>query len=346
MGEIVRAGLDIAKEVFQVHGVDANGEVVSRRKLRRGELLAYFKKLDPCLIGIESCATSHHWARALSKLGHKVKLVSPSFVKPFVKSQKNDAADAEAICEAIARPGMRFVSIKSEAQQAILTIHRARDLFSRQRTMLINALRAHIAEYGHVARLGELGLKSLLELVETDERDLLPEVARDALVTIAAQIRALGDKIAALERKIEAWHRASPESIRLATIPGIGALAASALTATVPDPRIFRSGRGLAAWLGLVPKQYSSGGTTKLGRITKRGNRYLRRLLVFGARNVLVAFKSGRTRVPRKIAELLSRKPLLVAAVAFANKLARAAWALLTKCEQYRDPSAVAYGEV
>lgn len=346
MGEIVRLGLDIAKDVFQIHGVDVNGEVVSRRKLRRNELLAYFQKLDPCLIGIESCATSHHWARALSALGHCVKLVSPSFVKPFVKSQKNDVADAEAICEAIARPGMRFVSVKSEAQQAILTMHRTRELFSRQRTMLINALRGHIAEYGHVARLGDLGLKSLLQLVETDERGLFPALARDALGALAAEIRTLGDKVAALERKIEAWHRANPESVRLATIPGIGALAASVLAATVPDPRIFRSGRGLAAWLGLVPKQYSSGGTPKLGRITKRGNRYLRRLLVFGARNVLVAFKHGRTRIPRKIAELLGRKPLLVAAVAFANKLARTAWALLTKREEYRDPSAIAYRAV
>jgi transposase len=339
MRTVVRVGLDIAKDVFQVHAVDESDGVSIRRKLRRSELLDFFKTLEPCLIGIEACATSHHWARALAALGHQVKLIPGSFVKPFVKSQKNDAADAEAICEAVGRPNMRFVAIKTEEQQAVLTIHRTRDLLTRQRTMLINAFRAHIAEYGQVARLGRLGVDALLELVETDQTPFIPRSARGALKVLAAQIRLLESKAKALEAKIISWHRSNPQSQRLATIPGVGVLTASALAATIPDPSLFKSGRALSAWLGLVPRQYSSGGKTRLGSITKRGDRYIRKLLVFGARAVLSNYKSRRTKIPRSMAQIVARKHFRVALVALANKTARIAWALLTKKEVYRPPA-------
>jgi transposase len=338
MTKIATVGLDIAKDVFQVHGVDKNGVVVTRRKLRRNEVLDYFKKLKPCLIGIEACASSHHWARSFIALGHNVKLIAPSFVRPFVKSQKNDAADAEAICEAIGRPGMRFVSVKSAEQQGVLTVHTTRALLIRQRTMLINAFRGHIAEYGEVARLGRLGVDALLALVEGDKSGFIPAMARGALRMLAKEIRLITEKAKALEAEIEAWHRANPQSRRLATIPGIGPLTASAMAAAFPDPTVFKSGKGLAASLGLVPRQYSTGGKPRLGGITKRGNGYIRKLLVFGAGTVLALFKRGKVTVPQSIARLAAHRPFKVAAVALANKMARIAWALLAKNESYRAP--------
>ena len=339
MDMVARVGLDIAKDVFQVHAVDERGGVLIRRRLRRSELLDFFNKLQPCLIGIEACATSHHWARALGALGHHVKLIPVSFVRPFVKSQKNDAADAEAICEAVGRPNMRFVAIKTEEQQAVLTIHRTRDLLMRQRTMLINAFRAHIAEYGQVARLGRLGVDALLEMVETNQAAFVPRAARGALKVLAAQIRLLERKAKALEAKIVSWHRSNPRSLRLATIPGVGVLTASALAATISDPRLFKSGRALSAWLGLVPRQHSSGGKTRLGSITKRGDRYIRKLLVVGARAVLSNYKSGRAKIPRSMAQIVSRKHFKVALVALANKTARIAWAVLVKNQVYQPPA-------
>jgi transposase len=339
MSKIATIGLDISKEVFQVHGLDEAGTVVVRRKLRRADLLGYFKKLEPCIVGIEACGGSQHWARSLTALGHEVKLIAPSFVRPYVKTQKNDAADAEAICEAIGRPGMRFVPIKTEEQQAILTLHRVRDLLTKQRTALVNAFRGHIAEYGHVARGGRLGVLSLIALLDSAEFKVIPKVALGALRTLAKEIRTLMDQSEALERKIKAWHRANPQSLRLAAVPGIGPLTATTLCATVPDPSVFKSGRHMAAWLGLVPRQYSTAGKPRLGRITKRGDRYLRRLLVLGARAVIISFKHGKTSVSPSIARLAAQKPLLVAAVALANKLARIAWALMVRNERYRWPA-------
>ena len=346
MSTMMRAGLDISKNIFQVYGVNDRGDIVIRRKLRRSEVLEFFEGREPCVVGIEACATSHYWARALTTCGHQVKLVPAGFVKPFVKSQKNDAADAEAICEAISRPHMRFVPSKSLDQQAIMSVHRMRNLLIRQRVSLTNALRAHIAEYGHITRLGKLGVEALRGLLKTDNCDFIPAIAKQALQVLSDEIGALSDKTAALERVIEAWHRSNPDSQRLATIPGIGPLAASALAAAVPDPTIFKSGKGLAAWLGLVPKQHSSGGKPVLGGITKRGDKYIRQLLVHGACNVLIQFRLGRTRVPRTIGQLLARKRLLVVAVAFANKIARTVWAVLSRGSTYHDPSIVTLAQI
>jgi transposase len=341
MGTIVTVGLDIAKEVFQIHGVDSEGNVVTRRKLRRKDVADYFRKLAPCVVGIEACASSHYWGRTLIALGHQVKLTSPSFVKPFVMSQRNDAADAAAICEAVGRPGMRFVSVKSADQQAVLCLHGTRALFIRQRTMLINALRSYFAEFGHVTRGGKLGADALRKLVESDGCSFLPNLAKLALLPIAAEIRRLDAKVEEIEQEIEAWHRANAQSTRLATIPGISALGASALVATIADAQAFRSGRSVAAWLGVVPRQFSSGGKSKLGRITKHANSYLRYLLVMGARNVLLAYKAGRRKcVSSAIAKLLARKPLKIAAVALANKLARIVWALLMTNQVCREGAA------
>ena len=343
MTQVVRVGLDIAKSVFQLHGTDANGLTVVRRKLRRGQLVDHFKTLPPCVIGIEACGSAHHWARTLGALGHEVRLIAPAFVKPFVKSQKNDAADAEAICDAVGRPNMRFVAIKTVDQQGILVVHRTRDLLTRQRTMLINAFRSHIAEFGEVANVGARGVSALMQIIETDRAGLIPVAARPALELIADEIRHLSERVKVLECQIEAWHRASPASRRLATIPGIGTLTASALAASIPDPSQFKSGKALGAWLGLVPRQRSSGGVTKLGRITKRGDRYLRRLLTLGARSVLVTFKCGRNKLPPRLAHLLDRKPFKVAIVALANKMARTVWALLHRGENYK-PAALQVG--
>jgi transposase len=335
MEEITTVGLDIAKQVFQVHGVDAAGAVVVRRKLRRDDVVGFFEALPPCLIGIEACATGHHWARLLAGLGHEVRLMPASYVKPYVKRQKNDATDAEAICEAVTRPTMRFVPVKSEEQQSMLMLHRVRELLIRQRTMLVNALRGHLAEFGIVTRQGVAGVGMLIALVEDDDHDLVPALARAALLPLIEQLREVHEKVAEMDCQIHRWHRSNELSRRLETIPGVGPITASALAATVTDASLFRSGRQLAAWLGLVPRQSSSGGKERLGRISKQGDPYIRRLLVVGAHAVLRFNRNGKAAPTQWAAELLAKKPYNVVAVALANKMARIAWALMTTGKRF-----------
>jgi len=336
MSKIVTIGLDIAKHVFQVHGVDFVGEIALRRKLRRSEVLSFFEGLEPCLVGMEACATSHHWARQLVALGHQVRLMPPAYVKPYVKRQKNDTADAEAICEAVTRPSMRFVPVKDEQQQAVLMLHRSRELLIRQRTMLINALRAHMAELGIVVRQGATGVDTLVTFVEDDEHDMIPPIARTALLPLVDHLRDVQRRIAKLDHTIIEWHRSSEQSRRLATVPGIGPITASALVATISDPTLFSSGRQLAAWLGLVPRQNSSGGKERLGGITKKGDPYLRRLLVIGAHAVLRFVRKSKATTMQWAARLLDRRPYKLAAVALANKLARIVWAVMVRNVEYR----------
>jgi transposase len=342
MGEVITIGLDIAKHVFQVHGVDRAGSVKIRRKLRRSEVLQFFAELNPCLVGMEACATAHYWARSIMALGHRVKLMPPAYVKPYVKRQKNDAADAEAICEAVTRPTMRFVPVKGEEQQAILVLHRTRELLIRQRTMLINALRAHMAEFGIVVAQGRTGVMMLAALVEDDENDLIPTMAREALLAVVDQLRDAHERIGMIERKILIWHRANEQSRRLETIPGVGPITASAIAATITDASLFRSGRELAAWIGLVPRQNSSGGKERLGHISKKGDPYLRRLLVVGAHAVLRFARKGKASTTKWAMSLLDRKPYQVAAVALANKMARIVWALMTRNDVFRPQLAAA----
>lgn len=340
--QVTTIGLDLAKSVFQVHGVDAAGKVIYQRQLRRGQVIAFFKNLPPCLVGMEACATGHHWARELTKLGHTVRLMPASYVKAYVRRQKNDAADAAAICEAVKRPSMRFVPVKSAEQQAALMLHRSRDLLVRQRTQLINALRAHLAEIGLVAATGVDGLKSLLAIVhEAGESGELPSQMRQALQALVAQLAALQEQIGTLEHGIHAQHRASEASQRLETIPGIGVIGATAIAATITDPSAFKSGRELAAWIGLVPRQNSTGGKQKLGGISKQGDPYLRRLLIVGATAVIRHARAHPEKHPW-IMKLLAKMPAKKVAVALANKMARIAWAILAKGGTYRAPALAA----
>lgn len=340
MDQISTIGLDIAKRVFQVHGVDEAGRLVMGRRLRRGEVVKFFGRLAPCLIGLEACASAHYWARRLVELGHEVRLIAPAHVKPYVKrGRKNDAVDAAAIAEAVGRPQMRFVPIKTEDQQAALMLHRARRLLVGQRTMLGNALRSHFAELGITEAVGVAGLDRLVVLALDAPDATLPQAAREALAMLAAQWRDSAAKIEALDHEILAWHRANADSRRLATIPGIGPLIASAIVATMGDPGRFETGRQFAAWLGLVPAQHASGGKTGLGSITKMGDRYLRSLLVVGATSTL-----GRRRTEPSpwLAALRARKTARQVSVALANKMARTAWALLAHGDVYRQPAATA----
>ena len=338
MQEITTIGLDIAKSIFQVHGIDASGEGIVRRQLRRRQVLPFFKKLPRCLVGIEACATAHHWGRELEKVGHEVKLMPARYVKPYVKRHKNDAADAEAICEAVTRPAMRFVPIKSPEQQSVLMLHRTRALFVRQRTMLINAIRAHLAEFGIVAGVGRNGVEKLLGLIAEGEDERIPPAAHECLMALAAQLAMVKRQILDADRRVLAWHRSSKLSRRLEAIPGVGPLIASALVASIPDPHAFRSGRDLSAWIGLVPKQNSTGGKERLGSISKAGNRYLRSLLVVGALSVIRRAKQvGTTRHPWLV-RLMERRSVKIAAVALANKIARIAWAMMARNESYRTP--------
>ena len=339
--EVSTIGVDIAKSVFQVHGVDGSGTIVIRRQLRRGQLLKFFAKQRPCLVGMEACATAHHWAREIAALGHDVRLMPPHDVKPYVKRNKNDAADAAAICEAVTRPTMRFVAPKSREQQSVLMLHRARELLIRQRTMLVNAIRAHMAEFDIVARVGLPQVKELLAVIADPDDERLPSVARTSLEGLARQFGSLHEEIGAAEKRIHAWHRSNETSRRLATIPGIGPIIATALTASITDPSVFRNGRELAAWVGLVPRQNSTGGKERLGRISKQGDQYLRWLLVAGAMAVIRQAKRRDAKHHPWLANLIAHKPTKVAAVALANKIARTAWALLEHGGTYRSPVAV-----
>jgi transposase len=339
MQRVTTIGLDIAKSVFQVHGVDAIGNVVIRRQLKRRYVLAFFQKLAPCLVGIEACASSHHWSRELKALGHTVRLMPPAYVKPYVKRQKNDAADAEAICEAVTRPNMRFVATKTPEQQSCLMLHRTRHLFIRQQTAVINAIRAHLAEFGVVASVGRRGVDELLDVVASDER--VPEVARACVAALGAQLRMLKAQILEFDRQIMAWHRSNETTKRLDEIPGVGPALATALVASVADPKAFRSGRNFSAWIGLVPKQHSSGGKDRLGSISKQGDRYLRSLFTAGALAVIRYAKIHGSKRPWLTA-LLARRPTKVAAIALANKIARMAWAMMVKGERYKEPAALA----
>jgi transposase len=338
MTKVSMIGLDLAKHVFQVHGVDERGAMVVRRRLRRSEMVKYFARLEPTIVGMEACSTSHYWARELRALGHEVRLIPAQYVKPFVRRQKNDAADAAAICEAASRPSMRFVPVKTAEQQAALMMHRSRDLLVRQRTMLINSLRAHLAEFGVIEARGPSKAAALAALIERgDER--VPDLARRALLPLVAQLRASDTQIDAIDAEILSWHQANDASRRLAGIPGIGPVIASALAASVPDPSAFATGRQFAAWLGLVPRQSSTGGKPRLGRISKQGDANLRRLLIIGAQSTLRWARPGKSSA--WIIALMSRRPRKVAAVALANKMARIAWALLVRGERYRAPPIV-----
>jgi len=337
MTNITTIGLDLAKLVFQVHGADEGGMPVVRKKLRRGQMLGFFASLSPCLVGMEACGSAHYWARELQALGHEVRLIPPQYVKPFVKTNKNDASDAEAICEALVRPTMRFAPIKSAEQQSVLMLHRARELLVRQKTMLINALRGHCGELGIVVAQGASRVEELIVVIEDHEDARLPGLAREALGSLVEQLRMVQAQIAGLEKKLKAWHRASEASRRLETIPGVGVITATALVATIGDASQFHSGRQLAAWLGLVPRQYSSGGKEKLGRISKRGDGYLRKLLVHGARTVLLWSRRKKENRSVWLEALLARRPTNVVLVAMANKTARVVWALLSRGETFRN---------
>jgi transposase len=342
MQTVTIIGLDIAKSVFQVHGIDAAGQVVIRRQLKRRYVLSFFEKLRPCLVGIEACASSHHWSRELQALGHTVRLMPPAYVKPYVKRQKNDATDAEAICEAVTRPNMRFVPTKTLEQQSCLMLHRARHLFIRQQTAVINSIRAYLAEFGIVAPVGRRGVEQLLEVVADTADRRLPEVARVCLAALGSQLRRLKAQILEFDRRIMAWHRSNATSKRLDAIPGVGPALATALVASIADPKAFRSGRDFSAWVGLVPKQNSSGGKDKLGSISKQGDRYLRSLFTAGALAVIRYAKIHGSRHRPWLTGLLTRRPTKVAAIALANKLARMAWAMMARNERYREPAALA----
>jgi transposase len=330
MFEASTVGIDLAKHVFQVHAVDDSGRAVVRRQLRRGQFTAFFKGQPRCLIGLEACAGAHHWGRQLQELGHEVRLMPPSYVKPYVKRGKTDAADAAAICEAVTRPSMRFVPVKSEAESATLVVHRVRDFLVRQVTQTGNAIRAHMAEFGIVAAKGASGLERLASQVDT-----LPEAARLPVEALFDQLAATRARIDRLTDEIEKAHRQCEASRRLVSIPGVGVLTATAITATTPDVSNFASARDYAAWLGLTPRQQSTGGKPKSGRISKMGNRYIRRLLYLGA---MAQIMVRRRRGPGTdwLARKLTEKEIKIVAIALANRMARMIFALLRDGTSYR----------
>jgi transposase len=335
--EVITIGLDLAKNVFAVHGVDPAGRVVVRKELRRSQVLPFFSKLAPSVIGMEASNGAHYWGRELRKLGHDPKLMPASYVKSYVKRNKTDAIDAAANCEAVSRPTMRFVPIKSVAQQGLLTLHRSRDLLVGQRTQITNALRSFCAEFGVIAAKGRMPLEQLLALVENPSDERLPTTARIALTPLVAQHKLLSCNIAALEREI-GLRQACDEQRRLMTIPGIGVLTASALLATIGDVKRFASGRDLAAWIGLTPRAHSTGGKSVLLSITKMGDQYLRKLLVQGAMSLIRCAQTSKTAIAAWLRQMLARKPKKLVALALANKLARIAWAILAKGGTYSHP--------
>ena len=333
MKEYIRIGVDLAKNSFQVHALESEGGRAMTRKLSRSAVRTFFASLKPCLVGLEACGSAHYWARELRAMGHDARLMPPIYVKPYVKRGKNDAADAAAICEALSRPTMRFVPVKSQEQQATLMTHKTRDLLIRQRTMAVNALRGHLAEFGIIAAKG---IGRVEELIEKAADASLPEMARTTLAILVGQLAALDAAIADLTRQIAGAHARDPLSRLVAGVPGVGALVASAITASVPNPSVFKSGRDFAAWLGLTPRQDTTGGKVKLGSITKQGNRSLRRLLVLGAISLLRVAGKHKGALGDWLIALCARKRAKVAAVALANKLARIIWAIMTTGEAFR----------
>ena len=332
----IMIGLDIAKNVFQVHGVDEAGRVVHRRQLRRGQLEAFFAKLAPAVVGMEACGGAHHWGRLFESLGHEVRLMAPAYVKPYVKRNKTDGRDAEAICEAMQRPNMRFVAVKSVEQQAVMALHRTRSLLVRQRTQAANALRAIFAEFGVVAAPGAKALRGLIAML--GDTSAVPPLAVEPMVRLARQWEAFDADIEALERRIVAAARGNEAARRLMEIPGVGPIGASAVLAAVPDARLFRSGRGFAAWLGLTPRQNNSGDKRRSGGISKQGERHIRTLLILGASAHLRHEPHRKDKDPW-LTGLMARRPVKVAAVARAAKTARIIWALLSRGERYRAPA-------
>ena len=341
MGEASTIGVDLAKSVFQIHGADASGAILFRKKLRRHQVLTFFAAQPPCTVAMEACGSAHHWAREIGRLGHHVRLIPPAYVKPFVKRHKNDAADAEAICEAAQRPTMRFVAPKGEQAQAAALVFRARDLLVKQRTQVINALRGHLAEFGMVVAKGPAHVSQLVRAVE-DSAGPIPELARPILQMLADTLHQLDEQIMRLDREIAQRARTDEAARRLMTVPGVGPVIATALTALAPPAETFRRGRDFAAWVGLTPLQHSTGGKQKLGATSKMGERTLRRLLILGASGVLRW--AARNGVPAGswIARMLARKPPMLVRVALANKMARIVWALLARGEVYRAPAALA----
>ncbi len=340
--EVTTVGLDIAKNIFQVHAVDGGGRVVVRRALKRAQMIPFFSKLSPCLIGVEACGTSHFWARELAGLGHEVRLMPPAYVKPYVKRGKTDAGDAEAICEAVTRPTMRFVPVKSAEQQAALSLHRARDLLVRQRTQLVNMMRGLLAEFGVTFPKGVEQALALARRVAEGESQELPELAASVIKSLGEQVLEGHERVRKLDRELLTWHRSSELARRIATVPGVGLIGATALAASVTDPTQFRSGRQFAAWLGLTPLQHSSGGKERLGRISKMGDQYLRRLLISGMTSLVRRNLHHPGRADPKIDALLARKPLRVATIAMANRAARAIWAIMVRGDVYRAPQSAA----
>jgi len=335
MTKITTIGLDLAKNVMQVHGVDKRGKAVVKKQLRRQQVTSFFANLPACQVGMEACGSAHHWARKLEELGHRVKLMAPQFVKPYVKTNKNDAADAEAICEAVSRPNMRFVPVKNGEQQAVLSLHRARQGFVKARTAQANQIRGLLAEYGLIIPQGICHIGKRLPGIVEDGENELPGVFRQLLQRLGEHFHELDRQVGELEEQIQSWHRDNEVSRRLAQIPGIGPITASALVASIGDAKSFDNARQLAAWLGLVPRQHSSGGKQTLQGISKRGDAYLRTLLIHGARSVIRVAERKADHAGSWLANLMGRRHKNVAAVALANKNARIVWALLAHEREY-----------
>lgn len=336
MEHVSRIGMDTSKHFFQLHGVDAAEKVVLRKKFRRKEMVAFFESLTPTVIGIEACGTAHYWARLLRTFGHEVKLIAPQLVKPYVKRGKNDGADAEALCEAMSRPTMRFVPVKTSEQQAALMMVGLRDRLMRNRTQLSNAIRGYAAEFGFTAAKGRAHLVPLLDRIQADES--VPVLARELFAAQAEEYAQLEAQIADVDAKLMAWHKANECSRRLARIPSIGPIGAVMLMMKTPEPKLFRSGRQFAAWIGLTPKDHSTAGKVRLGGITRAGDEALRSVLVVGATSIIQHVRRGGRGSPW-IVDLLKRKPPKLAAVALANKMARIAWKLMVTGESYAAKS-------